>query len=570
VALTEPLAHPPIGDAAVGLMRRYFFENLNVDGTGAVIASPGSCPALVLACNGGCVEGYHFHWERDGGLSMATLGRLLGSPIATAGEREAFTEEVVRETQRSFAGWVSRIHERVKFDGVDQAEPKINISTEIAELQWCRPQTDGPPLRAQALMIAARNEPDIILRNKLWNLVRFDLDWLANETNIKNASCDIWEENRESNFFWNRMVMRSALLMGYEFAMDHSDPLRANKYLQTAQEFLQDPDIQHFQKRDETGCFFAQCPPNDAGPTCHDKGKSVDGAVILGLIHSDRSVDLKPSTRQKLRPLAAPTSEAVARTVETYNEVFCQLYHINRKDTEEGIPGVLYGRYIKDLYGGDGLGNPWVLITAALASLFYQAAQASANGEPPSPEAILRWRLALQSDNFNGTVKDFVAAGDSVLLRIAKHVEVNNWHLYEQIDKVTGLQYNAKDLTWSYAEVLSAMLERSKVWPESLQQVDGEGATQAEVPAPTTCADSQWPSSVDLNPSDLLKSLNKEMALWKRILLGLLVCCGVCGCLIAIVWWTWGNRTGSALVNSDSEQYSSSDEEDAFTPGGRG
>jgi len=88
----------------------------------------------------------------------------------------------------------------------------------------------------------------------------------------------------------------------------------------------------------------------------------VDGAVILGLIHSDRSVDLKPSTRQKLRPLAAPTSEAVARTVETYNEVFCQLYHINRKDTEEGIPGVLYGRYIKDLYGGDGLGNPWVLI----------------------------------------------------------------------------------------------------------------------------------------------------------------------------------------------------------------
>ena len=36
-----------------------------------------------------------------------------------------------------------------------------------------------------------------------------------------------------------------------------------------------------------------------------------------------------------------------------------------------------------------------------------------------------------------------------------------NWGFrYEQIDRVTGVQYNAQDLTWSYAELLIALTER--------------------------------------------------------------------------------------------------------------
>ena len=33
---------------------------------------------------------------------------------------------------------------------------------------------------------------------------------------------------------------------------------------------------------------------------------------------------------------------------------------------------------------------------------------------------------------------------------------------YEQLDKHTGGQYNAKDLTWSYAETLSAIAQRRR------------------------------------------------------------------------------------------------------------
>jgi len=57
---------------------------------------------------------------------------------------------------------------------------------------------------------------------------------------------------------------------------------------------------------------------------------------------------------------------------------------------------------------------------------------------------------------------DFVAAGDSVLMRLKEHAKPDGGHLYEQIGKSSGKQYNAKDLSWSYAEVLSALGEREK------------------------------------------------------------------------------------------------------------
>jgi len=50
--------------------------------------------------------------------------------------------------------------------------------------------------------------------------------------------------------------------------------------------------------------------------------------------------------------------------------MFCDLYPINSIDDSNNIPGILYGRYEKDVYAG---GNPWHLISASLANLFYRA-----------------------------------------------------------------------------------------------------------------------------------------------------------------------------------------------------
>merc|ERR1712146_785875 len=52
-------------------------------------------------------------------------------------------------------------------------------------------------------------------------------------------------------------------------------------------------------------------------------------------------------------------------------------------------------------------------------------------------------------------------AGDGVLARIKYHTQGDGLHMDEQLDKNTGYETAAKDLTWSYAAVLKAVSVRS-------------------------------------------------------------------------------------------------------------
>lgn len=48
------------------------------------------------------------------------------------------------------------------------------------------------------------------------------------------------------------------------------------------------------------------------------------------------------------------------------------------------------------------------------------------------------------------------------MYRLYEHVKSGDGHIDEQISKTTGAQTSAKDLTWSFANILSAMQERKK------------------------------------------------------------------------------------------------------------
>jgi glucoamylase len=176
--------------------------------------------------------------------------------------------------------------------------------------------------------------------------------------------------------------------------------------------------------------------------------------VILALVHGGVS----GSVLFGADAIVAPTAALVANTVLQYNKVFCAVYPINSADTAVNVPGILYGRYANDSYGG---GNPWVLITASLANLLYRAA-AFAQQDELSASALVAWRAAL-GPGFGGSCSAFVAAADGVMLRLRRHVAADGLHLFEQIDKASGAQYNARDLTWSYAEVLDALHQRALV-----------------------------------------------------------------------------------------------------------
>ena len=55
------------------------------------------------------------------------------------------------------------------------------------------------------------------------------------------------------------------------------------------------------------------------------------------------------------------------------------------------------------------------------------------------------------------------AAGDAVMYRIYYYAKNKNFHLSEQIDKNTGEELSARDLTWSYSNTLCALKIRDSI-----------------------------------------------------------------------------------------------------------
>ncbi|CAM6000181.1 unnamed protein product [Sphagnum balticum] len=133
------------------------------------------------------------------------------------------------------------------------------------------------------------------------------------------------------------------------------------------------------------------------------------------------------------------------------------------KDNKANIPGILLGRYPGDSYAG---GNPWQLLTAVLAKAFYQGANLVMESKgflkEEDKEAWFNLLKIPQSASLEDQVRASISAGDSVLYRLYQHVKNDGGHIDEQIGRNSGTQTSAKDLTWSFANVMSAMKEREK------------------------------------------------------------------------------------------------------------
>eukprot|EP00913_Durusdinium_trenchii_P001644 g1521.t1 len=187
--------------------------------------------------------------------------------------------------------------------------------------------------------------------------------------------------------------------------------------------------------------YITNCPASNMGEDCVRYDKQLDGVLILTLIHGH------PMVATDAVKLPSFLDAKVANTVKQLCLVFCKSYPINTQDTDAKVPGVLLGRYELDHFGHQSQGNPWVLITASLANLLYKAAAEVSQGGKADPA----WANVFQNSKgdwwhsgWTGSAKDFIAAGDGVLKRLRHHMK-DGMHLYEQIDKHSGEQWNAKD-----------------------------------------------------------------------------------------------------------------------------
>ena len=327
VLLDTPAESAPFDTAAVSLITKHFLANINVNGTGAVVASPGAVPALNNCCPGG----YSFHWMRDGALSMDTFQQL-----------EGIGQPLIQSTMEAYISWVSKMQAQESSAVDAHTEPKWNIRNETPYSGgWCRPQTDGPGLRARALMRYASTlqHDQNKVKEDLWKLISFDLDWLSeSKESTHELGCDLWEETTANDLLWNKVTQRAALDEGAKFASLIGDHTRATTYERAADGFIGDPFATHLDSQSQ---FLTECPAMGGSDACKKYDKLVDGAVILSLIHSGW---LRNDTRMQL----GATSISVAKTVQQYTSLFCSIYAVNQQDAKDGVPGVLYGRYKAD------------------------------------------------------------------------------------------------------------------------------------------------------------------------------------------------------------------------------
>ncbi len=368
---------------------------------------------------------YYYHWMRDAGLSIKAWLEINDNNLDT-----------VKPELEKYADWVGVVQHKPDQNVDVRIEPKFYIpSGDPYDGGWCRPQTDGPGLRAMAIskygMLLADAGEDT---SRLWDLVKFDLEWVT--ANWESNGCDLWEEVQSNDFYFNRMAFVYSLNVAADFAEKIGQD--GGQYRSVASNILESVRGHY-----TNGYIY------------ESTNRQQDGAVIHSIATFGEF-------------LYGPTSSEAADTIKVYAKTFCDEYPINREEIAAGIPGILIGRYPGDNYAG---GNPWQLLTAALAEVFYLGAEANLknvkdNGDfVLDPEANESWMdllgLAKGATMMELALRQ-MEAGDAVMTRLYGHVNKDGGRVDEQIDKNTGEQTSAEGLTWSYANILHAMKVREQ------------------------------------------------------------------------------------------------------------
>ena len=453
----SPSGNAPFTADQMKLMQGYFEENLNVNGNGAVMASPSTQS-----------PDYYYHWQRDGAISMSKL-----FDYKSPAEYQGF--------MASYINWVHRAQFATDPNGIDiRGEPKFYVDGKCFEKGWMRPQRDGMALRTITLLLWAKellseNKTDYVKQNIYVmnpNMAGVQRDLERIQQVWSQNSGDPWEEIN-SQVFFVKFVMRRALYLGAQIATALGDTSSASSYASTAKSIEDNINSNHW---DANKGLIMEIPNQ----------RPLDSAVHLGVLYGNNGDGFYSPSSERVQ-------SSVAVLMNTFSSSNYPDFSINKKDDELGLPGLLVGRYPNDVYNGGNTsqpssGNPWILCSSSLAEIFYTAAKEHIEAGIPlqiSDVNIEFFKLSLKHsqhvlnsttvvelerklipgqdlDNslFQNMMRALMATGDGILTRVAHHVKPYNFHLNEQINKDSGLAQGAHDLTWSYGTVIGAIKAR--------------------------------------------------------------------------------------------------------------
>lgn len=439
------------------------------------VSPPGALPGCIVASPSLSNPDYYYHWVRDSGIAMRAVLSLYHS-ARTLAARQRYLGLLL-----SFVDFSRHIQRTATTHGIGLGEPKFTVGGEPYSGIWARPQDDGPAIRAIELIELAFTLLDegegALVREKLYDgrlptdsVIKADLEYVAHRW---SETCfDVWEEIR-GHHFATQHLERSALVDGAELATKLGDTGAATFYVEQSR--LMEPRLREYWDP-RKGYIVATRDP-DTG-----ERSGLDSAVIIATLIGD-SIDGVLQHKH----LSAVDHERVLTTIVALEQVFATLYPIN--DPSRKLPGIAIGRYPEDRYDGyhtNSVGNPWFGITVSFAMFYYKLVRryrklqsiavtdtsipflrrlASSIRRPLRPGEV----LAPGDPDFDETLAALGRRGDTFLQRVRCHIGPEG-SMDEQLNRVTGFQQGAADLSANYAVFLRAAEARRAVhaldpWP---------------------------------------------------------------------------------------------------------
>jgi glucoamylase len=427
---------------------------------GAVIASP-SLPGNTFS------QDYFFYWVRDGAIVINEIAALYKT-ATDPHEKNKFKEILL-----CYLNFVKKVQSQPELNSIDiLGEPKFNVDGTLWTGVWSRPQNDGAAYQALTLTHIANiflqegNKQFVI--DNIYNpqsfasILKANLEYTA--ANWQANTIGPWEELFGLHFSV-QIVQRRALLEGAALATQLGDT-GATSYYQTQAQHIGNALNMHW--NDSLGYFSETLAAQD------QRGGGINTSVLIALLYGQ----IKQANDD-----FALTSEEVISTAYYARYAFEGLYQINTRNKALGIAGSLVGRYCSDVYDGNHsiYGNSWFLCTNMLAAFYYGLAQQLLEGNSisvsflvkqflqqvaPAIDIAIGAKLSKASPCFKALIETLITQGDDILQVIkacsVTYKDGSALHMSEQIDRASGKQISAQDLSWSYATLLTAVRLRAE------------------------------------------------------------------------------------------------------------
>ncbi|GAA4332791.1 glycoside hydrolase family 15 protein [Variovorax defluvii] len=382
---------------------------------------------------------YFFHWFRDSAVVIDALrllhadGRIGDDALQRLRDFTRFSLDLNRLDGRVDAAlpgrrervapellqYLREDHDLARAHGdAVVAETRVNPDGTLDILRWARPQHDGPPLRALALLRwMATGALDASLREEAASLIRFDLAFTL--SHWREPSYDIWEEESGHHYYTLR-VSAAALAEGAAWLQGLGDAVQAQQCREASQAVLELLDGYWVDEgTDAAGApkgYYRSRVLADDQPS----PKALDIAVILSAIHSAGAAPR--------HGVADPRMHATLARLEA---LFDAAYAINHGRPANRGPAM--GRYPGDVYCS---GGAYYFSTLGAAEFCFRAA-------------------ALGGD----AARTWFERGDAYLATVRAYTPADG-ALSEQFDQHSGAQTSARHLAWSYAAFISSVRAR--------------------------------------------------------------------------------------------------------------